>query len=91
MTEVNHRIRYGFEGVVQVTQVIESEQQAAKLILPGEHTLDCLKSLCKNVGIKQRLAATFRLLPAAAWIGITIRFHVTIKEHVSVTGFSNKW
>jgi hypothetical protein len=35
-----------------VAQAIEAEQQAAKLILPGEHTLDRLKSLCKNIWIK---------------------------------------
>jgi len=56
--QIDHRISQGLECVVQLTEAIESKQQAAELIFPAEHTLDGVEPLFENGGVEKRFAAS---------------------------------
>ncbi|MFC6522988.1 hypothetical protein ACFQAT_27850 [Undibacterium arcticum] len=71
MPQVDHRIGQGFKGVVQLAEALEPKQQAPELVFPGEHPLDCVEPLFKNVGIEERLASALGLLSAAR-VGVDI-------------------
>ena len=60
MPQINHRICQAFQGVVQLTDPLEAQQQAPKFIFPGEHALDGAKPFLKNICIENRLASPLR-------------------------------
>jgi hypothetical protein len=53
MSEIDHRIGQGLEGIVQLTEAIEAKQQSAELVFPSEHSFNRLKSFLKYRRIEQ--------------------------------------
>ena len=50
---------------MELAETLEPEKQAAELILPTEHALDGIEALLEDLGVEERLAATFRRFPAS--------------------------
>lgn len=68
---------------MQVAQPLEAQQQAPKLVFPGEHALDGAKALLENGRLEQRLAASLRRL-APARIRVDVRHHPAIEDRLAV-------
>ena len=56
--QIDHCISQGLECVVQLTEAIESKQQAPELVFPAKHTLDSMEPLFENGGVEKRFAAS---------------------------------
>ncbi|MGF6483094.1 hypothetical protein [Paraburkholderia sp. JPY419] len=57
--KIDQGVGESLEGVVHVTDAFEAQQQAAELVLPGEHALDGPKAFLEDGLIEMTLAATF--------------------------------
>ena len=79
MPEIDHRVSQGFQGIVQPTDALETNEQTPKLIFPREHSLDSVKPFFKNSRVEHRLASTLRRLSAAPIFG-NIRNHPAIEN-----------
>ena len=83
MPEVDHRIGKRLEGVMDLAETIKAKQEPPELVFPGKHPLDRLKSFLKYRWIKERLAASFRLL-ATAQIRVDVGDHAAIENRLAV-------
>ncbi len=54
VAQIDHRISQGLERVVQLTEAIESKQQAPELVFPAKHTLNGMEPLFENGGVEKR-------------------------------------
>ncbi len=83
MPQINQRVGQRFERVMQRTDALKAQQQAAKFIFPGEHALDGAKALFEDGGIEQRFAAALGGFPAAR-IGVDVGRHAAIENGFAV-------
>jgi hypothetical protein len=82
MPEIDHRVRQGFQGVVQLAEPLETHQQTPKLILPGEDSLDGVKAFLNNGEVENRFASTL-------WRPSTTRIFRNIRNHAAIeNGFA---
>jgi len=82
--QIDHCISQGLECVVQLTEAIESKQQAAELIFPAEHTLDGVEPLFENGGVEKRFAASLGGFSTAG-IRVDIWDHPAIENGFTVS------
>src|SRR5271166_635138 len=68
---------------MKLAETLESEKQAAELILPTKHALDGIEAFLEYVSIEQRLPATFGEFPASG-IGIDIGNHAAVEDRLPV-------
>jgi hypothetical protein len=78
MPEMDHRVRQGFQGIVQLANPFKAHQQTPKLVLPGEDPLDGGKPFLKKSWIENRFAPTLGRL-STAWIFRNIQNHAAIE------------
>jgi hypothetical protein len=82
MPEIDHLVRQGFQGIVQLTDPLEAHQSAPELILPTEDSLDSLKLFLKNGWVENRFASTLGCLS-------TTRIFRNIRNHPAIeNGFA---
>jgi hypothetical protein len=74
MPQIDHRVCQGFERVVQLTDTLESKQQAFEFVFPGEKPLDGIEPLFENGDVEERLAAGLGSLCGA-------RIRLDVGEH----------
>src|ERR1700681_3726274 len=68
---------------MQLTEPLESEQQAAELILPTKHALNGIEAFLEYVGVEQWFPATFGEFPASG-IGIDVGNHAAVEDRLPV-------
>src|SRR5579864_3415974 len=56
VAQIDHRVGQCLERVVQLTDAFKAQQQAAKLVFPGELTLNGAKALFEDCRIEAALA-----------------------------------
>ncbi len=83
MPQIDHRVRQGFQGIVQLADPLETHQQTPKLILPREDSLDSLKPFLNNGWVENGFAPTL-WRPSPAWIFGNIRHHAAIEYGFAV-------
>lgn len=82
MPEIDHRVRQGFQGVVQFANPLEAHQQTPKLIFPSEASFDSLKPFLKNCWVENGFASTL-------WCISTTRICGNIRNHAAIeNGFA---
>ena len=52
MSEIDHRVGKGLEGVMDLTETIKPKQETPELVFPSKHPLDRLKSFLKYCRIE---------------------------------------
>ena len=82
--QIDHRISQGLECVVQLTEAIESKQQAPELVFPAKHTLDSMEPLFENGGVEKRFAASLGGFSTAG-IRVDIWDHPAIENGFTVS------
>jgi len=82
--QIDHRISQGLECVVQLTEAIESKQQAPELVFPAKHTLDSMEPLFENGGVEKRFAASLESFSTAG-IRVDIGNHPAIENGFAVS------
>src|SRR3984893_8137129 len=68
---------------MQLTEPLEPEQQAAELILPTKHALNCIEAFLEYCSIEQWFPATFDEFPASG-IGIDVGNHAAVEDRLPV-------
>ncbi len=83
MPQIDHRVCQSFQGIVQLTDPLEAQQQATELMLPGEHSLDGEKTFLKDCRVENRFASPLWSLSATR-ICRNIRHHAAIENGFAV-------
>lgn len=83
MSQIDHCICQGLQGVVQLTPPFKAKQQPLEFILPGEHALNREKSFGKDFWIEDALWARLRCFSATKVLG-NIGNHAMVEDRFPV-------
>ena len=83
MPKIDHRVSQAFQGVMQSTDPLESEQQTLEFIFPCKDTLNGIKSLLEDRRIEQSFGASLWSL-SATMIFINVWYHTSIKNGLAI-------
>lgn len=83
MSEVDQGIGERFEGVMHLAETLETVQQVAELVFPGEDALNGAKPLFEYRLLEEGLAASFGLF-SGTWVRVDIGNHAAIENRFAV-------
>ena len=87
VAQIDHRISQRFEGVMQLTEAFEPEQQVAEFVLPAKHTLNGAEPFLEDRHVEKWLAAAFGGSPVSG-IWVDVWHHAAVENRLPVTHYS---